>query len=124
MSADTPEKLVLCPLCEGENLASGYSIPGNGYVQCECGACVIKGDDFGSPMDEAEAVAAWNHRPAEQALRDENKALREALQNIAAMHDGNPSDAMADLPIGEYRAVILAEMQKCAREALAQSGDA
>ncbi len=67
----------------------------------------------------SEAFA--NHRESAVAeLQAEVERLREALKTISMMHDGNPSDIMADMPIADYRAVVIGEMKKEARATLAQ----
>ena len=54
-------------------------------------------------------------------LQADNARLREALEIISNMHDGNPSDAMGNMPIADYRAVILAEARHVARAALKET---
>jgi hypothetical protein len=53
-----------------------------------------------------------------EAIAAENAKLREALEALAHIHDGNPSDAMADTPPLEYARYMLWEVRKLARAAL------
>ena len=49
---------------------------------------------------------------------DEIEKLRDALDNIIQMHDGNPSLVMADIPPLAYARHIMVQMRKEARTAL------
>ena len=64
------------------------------------------------------AAAPDLHRIAtEQAVEIER--LREALETLSNIHDGNPSDAMADTPPLDYARHMLWEARCIARKALA-----
>jgi len=86
---------------------------------------LLKVEGSARPNNPLAVGTNWHRNPegpkAAQVIRDltaERDALREALRTISMMHDGNPSDAMADMPIADYRAVILTEAKKVARQAL------
>lgn len=48
----------------------------------------------------------------------EIERLRDALLTISYIHDGNPSDAMCDVPEVDYARHMLGEARAVAREAL------
>lgn len=62
------EQLKPCPFCGGSNLG--------GFGGAACLDCGGEGPDA---CGEDEAIAAWNHRPAEDALRHELRERAEAL---------------------------------------------
>lgn len=55
-----------------------------------------------------------------EALEREVSRLRDALGTLSHIHDGNPSDAMADMPPLDYARHMLGEVRRFAREALAE----
>lgn len=78
-----------CPFCGGEAYLVGKE--GNVYA-IECGSCFFK---IGATT-EKDVVEYWNGRPIEDALRAENKRLREALENIeekAVLKESEASNA-------------------------------
>jgi len=54
-------------------------------------------------------------------LVEQRAELLEALAAISQMRDGNPSDAMADMPPLDYARHIMAEMRREARTAIAKA---
>ena len=68
----TETKLKSCPFCGGEAFwDSDFSC-----VYCRCGAEITFCES------DKEAAERWNTRPIEDALKEENKRLREALEEI------------------------------------------
>lgn len=69
-----------CPFCGGEARTHYHSLEQTWSV--ECGQCSCMMPYVG--LTEADAIAAWNHRPAEQALRIEGaRMMLEKLQAVA-----------------------------------------
>jgi hypothetical protein len=48
------------------------------------------------------------------------KTMENVMETLSHIHDGNPSDAMADMPPLDYARHMLWEARRLAREALAQ----
>jgi len=79
------EKLKPCPFCAGKNprITTTTAYPDTPretvWYAIECNICDATGDwDLG----ESGAIAKWNTRPVEDALRAENERLRGALRRI------------------------------------------
>lgn len=63
-------------------------------------------------------IGDCTHDGVMEEAADEIERLRDALDNIRHMHDGNPSLAMADVPQFIYARYIMSQMRKEARTAL------
>ena len=72
--------------------------------------------DTGGVMSNPEGYITATDKIHE--LVAENNRLREALDNITMMHDGNMSDAMAGMPEIDYARFVMSNMRKEARTAL------
>lgn len=67
-----------CPFCGSHDVETGHG--SSFYVHCnECGVDGPWNDD-----DEAAAIAAWNTRPGEDALREEHKRSNQATRSNLA----------------------------------------
>lgn len=88
------EDLKACPFC-GNEMNDDNFFSCDGYPQA-CGC-------WEQTHTAQEAVDVWNHRPIEDALREENKKLKDALAEIVR---NSKSDELPDgLEIWECRLI-------------------
>ena len=85
MSSNQPESLKPCPFCPGEtSLYTDESGEGMGWVYCEkCGAYGPTFDPGSDNYANAKAIAAWNQRPIEDALRARVKELEGEIHDLS-----------------------------------------
>lgn len=76
------KELKTCPFCGGNG---SYSNAGFGFI-VKCRKC---GSKTSIQESGKEAAEAWNTRPIENELEEENARLREALQMIATEKDNH-----------------------------------
>jgi hypothetical protein len=84
---------------------------GHSIYDCDCGFHIARVTD-GLPPGVTEANARLIAAAPE---------MYEALECIAQIHDGNPSDAMADMPPLDYARHMLGVARREARAALAKA---
>ena len=105
-----------------EKLGKLLDIPayddGSGYDFYTVRDAAIKGEQ---PKPRESISLPPELKGVDLLAESENARLREALEIISNMHDGNPSDAMGNMPVADYRAVILAEARHVARAALKET---
>lgn len=93
------EKLMPCPLCHGNNLSHGTVHAGITFGTAGCRDCNLEI----TSASEAEAITAWNTRPAREEVSGEE--LRAAVRTIIARcealedeaHDELAKDQTADV---------------------------
>lgn len=92
MDSTTPAQLKPCPFCGGERIGDFHhiisGIPESWHVEClaencGCGTCHHE--------TRAEAIAAWNQRPAQDSTQEAESELVERLRSeifaILRRHD-------------------------------------
>lgn len=83
------EKLKPCPFCGGKAYTDGE----RHWWSVVCDSCKCRlGDPNEEFETEAVAIETWNTRAKEQAITDENASLKETIQVIAYLLNGEKSE--------------------------------